>query len=873
MRPGKLIILLLFILTGNLLFAQVSIGDGQEFDYSSPKEYYLGGVTVSGVKYLDGNVLIMLSGLTIGDKIKLPGDKITSAVRKLWEQGLFEDIQLSVSKIVDNQVFLDIYMKERPRLSKFQLNGVKKSEADDIRQKIRLVKGDYVTDNLLIKTSNIIKKFYNDKGYLNAEVEMKPEKDTSMANEVTLYINVDKNVKVKVYSITIHGNQNLTREGAVAAFKKTKEKSVFNPMNDMDKLVVNTAVDAAKVEYMDIGNELADHINHNIRIRIFKSSKFIDEDYQADKQLLIDKYNSLGYRDARIVRDSISRNLDNTINLDIWVDEGPKYFIRSVTWIGNTKYTSKFLDRILRINKGDVYDRAALEQALTYNPNGTDIRSLYMDDGYLFFDVTPVETRVQDDSIDLEIRMHEGKQATVSKVTLKGNTRTNDHVALREVHTRPGQLFSRDRLIRSQRQLAQLKYFDAEKLTPSVNPNPEDGTVNIGYEVTETSADQVELSGGWGYGRIIGTVGLSFNNFSLRNLTHLKNWRPIPAGDGQKLSLRFQTYGSGYYSYSFSFTEPWLGGKRPLAMSLSYFHSKYTNGLAPNDVGYAYFKIDGISLGLGTQLKWPDDYFSLYHSFNYNRYNTFNYASVLPVSGSNGNYNALSYSVTMSRNSVDAPIFARNGSEFSVNFELTPPYSLFRGNVDYRTMPPNERYKWVEYYKIKFKGSWYINMVDKLVMTPRIHFGFLGTYNTNLGITPFERFYLGGDGLSGYNNMDGRELIGMRGYLNNSLTPGYPATIGGTVYTKYTLELRYPVSLNPNATIYGLTFVEAGNDWLRWNNYNPFNVYRSVGFGLRVFLPMFGLLGLDWGYGLDKVPNVPGASGGQFHFSINSSID
>ena len=873
MKLRNLLILFIFLIISQSLTAQVSVGDSYSVDYNVPKDYYLGGITVSGVKYLDGNVLIMLSGLTVGDQLKIPGDKISAAVRKLWEQGLFEDIQVSVIKVVDNQIFLDFNLRERPRLSKFQFNGIKKSDADDLRQKIRLVKGDYVTDNLMIKTRNIIQKFYNDKGFLNAEVEIIPKKDTATANDVTLFINIDKNEKVKVYSINIHGNRNLSSEMILSSFKKTKEKSIFNPMNDFDKVVVNSAKEAATVDFVDIGNVLSDHVSDNIRIRIFKSSKFIDEDYQADKQLLIEKYNSLGYRDARIVRDSISKNNDNTINLDIWVDEGPKYYIRNIAWIGNTKYSSKFLDRILKVSKGDVYDRAALDKALTYNPDGADIRSLYMDDGYLFFDVVPVETRVEGDSIDLEIRMHEGKQATVNKVTIKGNTKTNDHVALREVHTRPGQLFSRDRLIRSQRQLAQLKYFDAEKLTPNVNPNPEDGTVDIGYEVTETSADQVELSGGWGYGRIIGTVGLSFNNFSLRNITNLKAWRPIPAGDGQKLSLRFQTYGQGYFSYSFSFTEPWLGGRRPLALSLSYFHSKYTNGLASNDPGYAYFKIDGITVGLGTQLRWPDDYFSLYHTFSYNRYNTYNYASIFSFGGGNGTYNSFSYSVTLARNSVDAPIYARNGSEFSVNLELTPPYSLFRGNVDYSTMQPSERYKWVEYYKIKFKGAWYINMVEKLVMTPRVQLGFLGAYNSSLGVTPFERFYLGGDGLSGYNNMDGRELIGMRGYINNSLTPGYPTTFGGTVYTKYTLELRYPISLNPSATIYGLGFVEAGNDWLKWSSFNPFNVYRSIGFGVRVFLPMFGLLGLDWGYGLDQVPNVPGAAGGQFHFSINSSLD
>jgi outer membrane protein insertion porin family len=873
MRLCNLLIILFFLLVTHPLFAQISLGEETISDYTNPKEYYIGGMTVSGVKYLDGNVLIMLSGLTVGDKMKIPGDKISQAVRKLWEQGLFEDIKVSVTKVVDNQVFLDFYLKERPRLSKFQFNGIKKADADDIRQKIRLIKGDYVTDNMIIKTKNIIRNFYNAKGFLNCEVEVILKRDSATANEVTMYINIDKNEKVKVYDITIHGNKNIGSDLIKASFKKTKEKSVFNPMNDLDKVVYNTTKEAVTMDFVEIGNVMGDHAAANIRIRIFKSSKFIDEDYQADKLLLISKYNKLGYRDARILRDSISKNPDNTINIDLWVEEGHKYYLRKIAWVGNTKYSSMFLDRILKINKGDVYDKEALEEALTYSPSGTDIRSLYMDDGYLFFDVVPVETRVENDSIDLEIRMHEGKQATVNKVTIKGNTKTNDNVALREVQTRPGQLFSRDRLIRSQRQLAQLKYFDAEKLNPNVNPNPEDGTVDIGYDVMETSADQIELSGGWGYGRIVGTLGLSFNNFSLRNIPNLKAWKPIPAGDGQKLSLRFQTYGAGYFSYSFSFTEPWLGGRKPLALSLSYFHSRYTNGLASNDPGYAYFKIDGVSVGLGTQLRWPDDYFSLYQSLNYNRYNTYNYSSIFTFGGGNGVYNAFSYSIALSRNSVDAPIFARNGSEFTVTAELTPPYSLFRGDVDYKKMSPIDKYKWVEYYKLKFKGSWYINMIDKLVLTPRVQFGFLGAYNYDLGVTPFERFYLGGDGLSGYNNMDGRELIGMRGYANNSLTPNYPNTIGGTVYTRYTLELRYPISLNPSATIFALGFVEAGNDWARWTDFNPFNVYRSVGVGVRVFLPMFGLLGLDWGYGLDPVPGVPGAAGGQFHFSINSSID
>ncbi|MCX6247470.1 MAG: BamA/TamA family outer membrane protein [Bacteroidetes bacterium] len=866
---------LLFLTTWFLpsVNAQITSGDAVPIDYTSPKEYIIGGITVSGVKYLDNNVLIMLSGLTIGDKVRIPGEKITQAIRKLWDQGLFEDVKISIAQISDNQVYLNIYLKERPRLSHFSFNGIKKSDADNIREKIHISKGEYVTDNMVIRTKNIIRKYYTDKGYLNAEVDIVQQRDSSSSNEVSLVINISRNGKVKVYEITIHGNVYMTTEQIKGAMKKTKEKGVFNPMNDLDKVVVSTATSVATVDFVEIANVMDEHASKNIRFRIFKSAKFINDEYEADKLLLLAKYNTMGYRDAKILRDSISKNDDNTVSIDIWVEEGPKYYFRNVTWVGNTKYPDEFLNRILKIKKGDVYDQSALETALTYNPNGTDVRSLYMDDGFLFFDVQPVEVNVEKDSIDIEIRMREGKQATVNKVSITGNTKTNDHVALRQVTTRPGQLFSRDKLIRSQRELMQLKYFNAEKLTPDVSPNPEDGTVDINYNVEETSADQIELSGGWGYGRIVGTLGLSFNNFSLRNLFNFKSWRPIPSGDGQKLSLRFQTYGVGYISYSVSFTEPWVGGRKPLALSLSYVHSKYTNGISKSDTNYAYFKIDGIQVGLGTALTWPDDYFSLYQAVNFNRYNTHKYSQIFSFGGGNGVYNSISYSINLSRSSIDQEIYPKMGSLVSVSLEVTPPYSLFRGNVDYSSMPLSEKYRWVEYYKWKVKGSWYTNLIDKLVLATRLQFGFLGAYNSDIGVTPFQRFYLGGDGLTGYNNMDGRELIGFRGYINNSLTPLYPNMVGGTVYEKFTLELRYPISLNPSATIYGLAFMDGGHDWLSWKYVNPFDIYRSVGFGVRVFLPMFGLLGLDWGYGLDPIRGVPGVGGSQFHFSINSSID
>jgi len=867
--------LLLFCCLGFLVpvIAQENTGGGINLEYGHPADYTIAGITVTGAMNLDANVLIMLSGLSVGDKIKVPSDKITLAVRKLWDQGLFEDIQISVSQIAGNEIYLNIFIRERPRLSHFSFEGVKKGDADNIREKIHLVKGDYVTDNLIIKTQDIIKKYFTDKGFLDAEVNVTQKKDSARANEVALIFTVKRNGRVKVYDITIHGNKSVTGEQILASFKKTKEKGVFNPMEDMDKLIYESASSAIQIDFVEIANDIEKNVYNNVRIRLFKSSKFIQEDYEEDKINLLKKYNSLGYRDARIIRDSISKNDDNTINIDIWIEEGPKYYFRNITWVGNTKYSDKVLDRILKIRKGDVYNQDALETALSYNPSGSDIRSLYMDDGYLFFDVVPVEVNIENDSIDLEIRMHEGKQATINKVTIKGNTKTNDHVALREIETRPGQLFSREKLIRSNQKLAQLKYFDAQKIQPDVSPNPEDGTVDLAYNVEETSADQIELSGGWGYGRIIGTLGLSFNNFSLRNIFNWKAWKPIPAGDGQKLGIRFQTYGRGYLSYSISFMEPWLGGRRPLSLSLAYVHSLYTNGVSRKDTSYAYFKIDGITVALGSNLRWPDDFFVLYHTFTYNRYNTHKYTQIFSFGGGDGVYNSFSYGITLSRNSTDAPIFPKMGSDVQLSLEITPPYSWFRGHVDYQTMPLNERYKWVEYYKWKFKGAWYINIVEKLVLSPRIQFGVLGAYNYELGITPFERFYLGGDGLTGYNNMDGRELIGMRGYQNNSLTPLYPTSVGGTVYAKYTFELRYPISLNPSATIYGLAFLEAGNDWLKWQNVNPFDVYRSVGFGIRVFLPMFGLLGLDWGYGLDPVPGVPGANGSQFHFSINSSID
>ncbi len=867
---------MLLLLTPATAFSQVQLGDDLKLiDYSKPKKYEIGGITVSGIEYLDENVLIMLSGLKIGSRVDVPGEDITNAIKKLWEQGLFEDVRITATRIQGDVIFLDIYLLERPRLTKYAFKGIRKSEADNIRDEMHLTRGDVVTDNLLMRIDNIITGYFSGKGFLDVEVDIVQIPDTMRDNNVILEINVDKNERVKIYSINIHGNENIPTQKLKSSLKETKEKGLFRPLYGVEKLFVDVVWDALRLKFPEMIEDFQSYVNDNIRIRIFKSSKYIEDLYEEDKRKLIAKYNAIGFRDAQIVKDSISRNPDGTLNIDIWIDEGNQYYFRNITWVGNTKYSAEYLNNILRIQKGDVYNQELLNTNLSFNPNGFDVSSLYLDDGYLFFQATPVEVLVENDSIDLEIRMREGKQATINKVTVSGNTKTNDHVVIREIKTRPGELFSRDAIIRTVRELGQLKYFNPETINPEVIPNPEDGTVDITYSVEETSADQIELSGGWGYGRIIGTLGVSFNNFSLRNFFKKGAWKPIPSGDGQKLSLRVQSYGRGYISYSASFTEPWLGGRKPNAFSVSYFHSLYSNGLPKSDTNRAYFKINGLTFGLGQRLKWPDDFFTLYQAVNLQRYDLQKYTTVFSFGDGSGIYHNFNYNIVLGRNST-APsyIYPRTGSNLSLSLELTPPYSLF-SDADYTKMSDNEKYKWIEYHKWKFEASYFLEVAPKLVVMGRLKYGFLAAYNSDIGITPFERFYLGGDGLSGYNNLDGREIIGMRGYGNETLTPFYyqDQNAGGTVYCKYTLEVRYPLSLNPSATIYALGFLEAGKAWLYHPEFNPFDLYRSAGFGMRVFLPMFGMLGLDWGYGFDEVPGLPGANGGQFHFSINQSID
>ena len=874
-----LLILLFFIV--NPTKSQISLGgNSTQISYSKPLEYEIGGIKIEGIKYLDNNVLIMLSGLNVGESITVPGEDITGAIRKLWKQGLFSDVKISVNRIIGGKIFLTISLKERPRLSKYKLTGMKKSQADDIRENINLTTGDVVTDNLLMRTRENIKKYYTDKGYLNADIEIKEIPDTTRLNNVILHIDVDKNNRIRIAEINIYGNKHLSADQIKSAMKETKEEGMFQPFSHVDSLLIHLFKSTTSFNLYGIVDDFQEYFVDSYKIRIFKGSKYIKTEFEEDKAGIIHKYNQKGYRDARIVKDSIFKENDRAIGLDLWVDEGNRYYFGEIEWIGNTKYSDKELNNILKIRKGDIYNKELLETNLSFNPNGFDVSSLYLDDGYLFFQANPVEVKVENDTIHLEIRIHEGDQAIINSVTVKGNTQTNDHVVYRELYTKPGQLFSRADIIRTQRQLANLRYFNAETLGIDYTPNPQDGTVDIIYEVEETSSDQIELSGGWGYGRIVGTLGLSFNNFSLRNIFNFKTYRPIPTGDGQKLGLRFQTYGKGYFNYNISFTEPWLGGKKPNSFTFSFYQSFYSSEINDyynqlDDNQYSKFKNTGVSIGLGKRLTWPDDWFTLMQSINLQHYDLQNYGYYINVGDGNGSFFNISYAITLARKSTDSPLYPRTGSDLSIGLEITPPYSWFSG-IDYSSpdVSDNEKYKWIEYHKWSAKAGFYTNIIDDLVLVSKFQFGFLGSYNKKLGLTPFERYYLGGDGLYGY-NVDGREVIAMRGYQNESITPNYAYdhNIGGTIYDKFTFELRYPLSLNPTATIYALTYLEAGNDWSGFETFNPFAVYKSAGIGIRVFLPMFGMLGLDWGYGFDEIPGMPDANGSQFHFSINNSID
>lgn len=867
MRKFKLFIVLLFISVK--LFAQEAENDSINFSiyYSSPKEYTIEGLNVQGIRYLDTQVLLQISGLSVGDRITVPGDAITNSIKKLWNHGLFSDVKISAEKISGEKIWLRIDLQERPRLAEVNFSGVTKSEKDDINKKVLLLKGSQVTDNQVNTAQRIIKNIFLDKGFLNTDVKIVQRDDTTQNNSVILDINVDKKEKVKVSEIVFHGNENLKNGALEKSMKKTKAKKIRN---------------------------------------FFNSKKFLNEKYVEDKSNLIKKYNEKGYRDAAILKDSITKLHNNRVRLDIWLDEGHKYYFRNIKWVGNTIYPSEYLSARLGIKKGDVFDQKLLDKRTKDDEDA--VSSDYLDHGYLFFNLSPMETHVENDSIDFEMRINEGRQATIDKIIISGNTKTNEHVARRELRTLPGDLFDKSAIIRTVRELSQLGHFDPEAISPDVRPHPENGTVDIEYKLTEKANDQIELSGGWGANMFVGTLGLKFSNFSARNIFNKEAWRPLPTGDGQSLSLHFQTSGKFYKNYSFSFTEPWFGGKKPNSFTISYSHSKvnysasrlynnmynnysyngYSNyGYSPYGYGnYGYGSAtssnsdeadqiqitSAIAVGYGYRLKWPDDFFTLYHELSFQHYKLQNMAGYYyflndGTSQGNGGFNNFSIKTAFGRNSIDNPLYSRKGSSFTLSLQFTPPYSLLNG-IDYSKVGLQERYKWIEYHKWLFKGDWFtpVTRNQNLVVHTKFEYGFLGHYN-KYRQSPFEGFRVGGSGMSGY-NLYGSDIVALRGYKDYSLS----SSSGSNIYNKLSMELRYPVILKPSSTIYVLSFLEAGNAWDKFADFSPFKLHRSAGVGVRIFLPMFGLMGIDWGYGFDPVPGQSDAAGSQFHFVIGQQF-
>jgi len=868
--------------------AQVTLGSNSNISYSNPRQYEIGGVSVEGANNLDEGAIRLLSGLNIGDEISVPGDETAEAIRKLWKQDLFSDVQLLSERVEGDKIYLIIKIQERPRLSRFGFSGVSKSEADDLREKINLYKEKIVTENLMIATKQKVYNYYADKGFLDAEVNLRQEQDSIFRTKIRLYIDVDKKKKIKIDQINVKGNSFYSDYQVRRTFKETKDRSVFKPFHDLDTLGLTLWRQVWKERKQMPITTLRYGFDH-IKVRIFKSSKYLKKNFAGDKDILIAKYNQKGFRDAKVVSDSVYKSGDRSISMDLRLAEGHQYYFRNIKWIGNTKYPSSELSDRLGIQKGDIYDPQKLEARLYMDQAGGDVSSLYMDNGYLFFQLEPVEILVGIDSIDMEIRMYEGEQARINRISVSGNTKTNDHVILRELYTMPGKLFSRADIIRSQQQLNVLGFFDPESMDVRPTPDPTNGTVDIEYVVTEKPNDQLTLQGGYGGGILVATVGVQFNNFSTRNILKPKEWNgPLPTGDGQKLGINFNTNGRQYQAFNASFTEPWLGGKKPTSLTLSGFYSfftlgannrKYnedTDGNKVFNASRAYFQRLGATAQLGKRLKWPDNYFSLVFETSAQQYTLQNYdRGFAYVTGQSYN---LYGKFILSRRSIDDNIFPSMGSDMTFSGQFTPTYSYFNGK-DYSNLEPSERFKFLEYHKWKFSWGYYTGLLGqqrkhKLVLYTKIGFGVLGYYNRNVGDVPFERFYLGGDPFSttgiALGGIDSREFISLRGYGGGGLSP----TEGATLINKYTMELRYPFSLSQSFTAYGLAFAEAGNSWDGFNSYNPFEVYKSTGVGIRIFLPMFGLLGVDWAYRLDDTDNRADFNSGlnaqrsRFHFTL-----
>ncbi len=874
--------ILAFTLATGHAFAQVPLGENT-ISYKSPSEYEIGDITVSSnTGKVDKNYVIFISGLVRGERVEMPGQDFTNAIKKLWAEKVFSDVKITLTKIVEDKIFLDIYVEERPRLSKFAFRGINKTEQDNLRDIIKLFRGEVVTPNLLMSTRAKIKDYYDDKGFLLADINMVEIVDSAAGTPtITLEIKIDKGDKVRIGEIVINGNENLDDYQVKKALKNTKRKSNFLIHKDLWNLISKPGSTIASIkredEKYDFYPLLLKYIRTKANLNIFKSSKFVELDYESDKDAVISAYNREGFRDARILSDSIGY-VKNDMIIYLNIEEGNRFFVRNVNWVGNSKYKTEDLNKILDMRKGDVYNREKIDQALNYNPSGMDISTLYQDNGYLFFNVTPVETAVEGDSVDLEFRIYEGKQAVINRVTVTGNTKTSDHVILREIRSKPGQLFSRSDVIRTQQELGQLGYFNPQAMNVVPKPNPADGTVDLEYVVEEQPNDQVELSGGYGNRTIVGTLGVTFNNFSTRNIFNKKAWKPLPSGDGQRLSVRAQSNGQFFQSYNFSFTEPWMGGKKPIAFSISAFHSQNNLGITTANNGR--IQSSSVMMSVGKRLKWPDDFFNIFTFVRWERYNLRNYA--ISKDYNNGTSHKIALSLSISRNSTDEFIFPTRGSNISLSTEFTPPFSYLIPK-DYENLSVAEQNRLLEYHKWKFNAQFFTGiggqkLSKKLVLHNRFEFGAMGGYNPRIPITPFERFQVGGDGLSalGFQNQFlGREVIALRGYQNGALTPGFPGDpYGGTVYTKMTTEVRYLISGNPSAKIFALAFLEAGNSWESFKEFSSFRVNRSAGVGVRIFLPMFGLLGVDYGWGFDPVRGTPEdkRKKGNFHFMIGQQF-
>jgi outer membrane protein insertion porin family len=831
--------------------AAISEDKVPEIYYSSPREYKIADIAVTGIENYEDYVLVGLSGLSVGQMVSVPGDEITEALKRYWRHGLFSNVKIIATKIEGNQIWLEVQLVPRPRISEVKYTGLKKSDKDDLETKLNLVVGNQITPNMIDRTKTMIKRHFDEKGFKNATVDILQKEDPKDKDQVIVEVDVDRKDKIKVNQLIIDGNVALSDAKIKKAMKKTNEKGKLR--------------------------------------NFFRTKKFVEAEYEKDKLAVISEYNEYGYRDARIVEDTVYRFDNKTVNVYLKIEEGSKYFHRNINWVGNTVYSSDALNQILMINRGDVYNQKKLNERLQESKDEDAVADLYMNNGYLSSIVEPVEVKIDGDSIDLEIRIHEGTQATINRININGNDRLYENVIRRELRVKPGALYSKSDLMRSAREIAQMGHFDPEKLGIVPVPDAEAGTVDIDLNLTPKNNDQIEFSAGWGSTGIVGSVSLKFTNFSIRNLLNIGTYKIMPQGDGQTFSITGRSNGNYYSSYSFSFLDPWFGGKRPNSLQISGFYSNqsdvsssYYNSNYSSYYSYyssssssssylsaldpeKYLRMWGLSGGIGGRLIWPDDYFQLYGEIAYQHYSLKNWSYFV---FSDGNSNDLSLSLTLSRKSTDSPLYTRTGSDFSLLVQATPPYSVFdkHTNAEYKEMTDAQLYKLIEYYKIKFKSKTFTTLSAdrKLVLMTRFDVGYLGYYNSYKR-SPFGAFYLGGDGTTGYSSSYTYETVGLRGYENGALGTN-------SIYERLGMELRYPLMLETSTTIYGLGFVEAGNGWSMPKAWNPFELKRSAGVGVRIYLPMVGLMGIDWAYGFDKALGSTKTSGSQFHFIIGQEF-